>query len=420
MPTIPLFYTTNFTIVNNRLTMVATPTEGDLHVFHYSYIPSGASSHAHAKEEKSAWAGGSVWDLGNTPDLLDMRMYRNTAIGIPYAAARHATVAASSMYASYDSAGWIEKDAGDDPPASSDLLQNLGGILFHLVDYDGMPATSVLRRSNDSGETWTTLTRPLATLEYRDLVRDSSGRLLLLIEDNSIADPGQYHIYSSLDNGDTWTLYSTRPMSGASGGIALSLAPHPTNSRRLAVMMTNKTGGIGRLDYTTNDGAAWTLKSTGLGALQGTQLIQLANNRLIFRTGIAATRIQTSDDDGDTWVERYTLTAGAPVDSQRFIKISESIIILVLTGATERAVRSIDGGTTWANLGAWPAAFSSAAGYAYHNDVLYALDTLNGNLYSLNQVTTRAWDAVGAGNWTTLTALGFNLATSSHHVLTVI
>ena len=146
-------------------------------------------------------------------------------LGIPYAALRAGFAPITdSMYARYNAAGWIEKDPGDDPPAASDLLFNFGGILFHLIDYNvAGVGGSIIRRSLDNGETWDDLTVPGVATFARDLVRDSAGRLMLLLED-AVAPPaqGHYHIYSSLDNGDSWALYRTADLK-ALGGLDTSL-----------------------------------------------------------------------------------------------------------------------------------------------------------------------------------------------------
>jgi len=234
------------------------------------------------------------------------------------------------------------------------------------------PPTDTMRviRSTDTGSTWTIGAVPPITLvddlyQIRDMVVASDGKVWITVQ-GGIDD--LLYVYTSTDDGDTWTLNETFSDVGSpilAGGQA-KIAAHPSDPDRIAILYHQDSTSNYLLKVTT-DSSNWNSYSIGALGLNfnasSPALEWLPNSRLViyheFYDGVALTavaRIGISTDDGAnfTYIEVYDdVRMLGDYNTVGFAKTLDNVLFAFawidnISGAINpEFFRSLDGGDTW-------------------------------------------------------------------------
>ncbi len=210
-------------------------------------------------------------------------------------------------------------------PSSSSILVASNGSVFIRTD------DSLVFRSTDNGNTWSSLASALSNAPVRAIISSSAGDLFALTD--------SLGILRSSDDGDQWTRMNlSLPISHI---YALAV-----DSTSLMIIRTDT------CFYTsTNMGSSWSP-----GACNGGLQVAIAPNRTIFAAAVAPfhmaggtdTMVYRSIDGGAHWTACYSVAA------VRGIVVVPSLYVLAVGSdgnvsfASDDAVyRSIDNGDSW-------------------------------------------------------------------------
>lgn len=230
-------------------------------------------------------------------------------------------------------------------------------------------------RSLDGGATWAAAVDPGNILGAVDgdasalsWARDAGGRLWeVTMEDFGGLDDGM-GIYYSDDDGDTWTLATSR--TADSGNVAINawkILPHPTNQNIIVVMSSRRQITTARTltYYTLDRGATWNVNddnpetlprvTTGITNFYTYDAIILPNNRIIvsrLNPGSDELTIWRSDNFGASWTQSIQFgTSPEGARGTRLYANAGGTIVALLAqiplADTWVLLRSTDGGVTF-------------------------------------------------------------------------
>ncbi len=242
----------------------------------------------------------------------------------------------------------------------------MGDVMFRLKIGDlGSAASGYggdLERSDDRGLTWATVLANAGSL-----ARGRNGYLWATADDRGAPASFQPRtIYRSRDGGLTWLLMGTDTTAGTGAVMTkyTQIRVDPANSNRIMAVGGLETDTM-RSAYSPDGGTTWTYRSGSMGFRDGTaadgvfiNLMAGGAGRWIIGLSQAdglAKFIFTSDDYGETWVQKYTVVTTAVtlgwVDS---VRAGGGDLYMagngggVANATDERVVVSEDNGDTWA------------------------------------------------------------------------
>jgi hypothetical protein len=294
----------------------------------------------------------------------------------------------------------------DVPPADvRSLNYGIGGNFVHAGD------TS--RISTDAAATFADLVLPGTTTGI-EIRRTASGMLWLLAEDGSLD-----HVYTSTDNGATWTLRADFALSAA--GLQ-QMGAHPTDNLHAARSFVTG-GGNGKVWFTVDGGVNWQQDGvtdpgvgsmslwfwTNTGRLIAAQQYSTGPDKLIIRYSDTP----TSPTFFATNVTAYTENPAGGVAQNRWMLVNHAsgpiFLGLSLGGTTDgtRVLRSNDNGSTWVAAAVTPWVYPTSGeprGIAYDvtGDILYLLFQGSGQVFSLPTASSRDFTTLVLGDWTEL------------------
>lgn len=211
------------------------------------------------------------------------------------------------------------------------ILRLASGNLLAFVRTD-----ATTWRSTDNGQTWTSGAGPTGTYPRADAtVQLVSGRL--------VSGCNNGHVFTSDDNGDTWT--DRGQLGSAAVVYSMELAANGN-----VVAGTNEAGG-GLIYVSTDSGATWavatTMPATKMASVHG---IVLAANGHLVATGGITNSIWRSVDHGVTWTEDSVGIGGAGGLNLTIYRVPSTGTLLTMGTKEAAAVqvrRSTDHGVTW-------------------------------------------------------------------------
>ena len=245
-------------------------------------------------------------------------------------------------------------------------FDGMGDVMFRLKIGDlGSAASGYggdLERSDDRGLTWATVLANAGSL-----ARGRNGHLWATADDRGAPASFQPRaIYRSRDGGIVWTLMGTDTTAGAGAVMTkyTQIRVDPNNANRIMAVGGLETDTM-RSAYSPDAGANWTFRSGSMDFRDGTAADGVFINleaggagRWIIGLSQAdglAKFVFTSDDFGETWVQKYTVVTTAVtlgwVDS---VRTGGGILYMAgngggLANAVDgRVVVSTDNGDTWA------------------------------------------------------------------------
>jgi len=218
---------------------------------------------------------------------------------------------------------WLSTNGGQSfepigPPGgtiNSNVFSGPGGVLFCSTN-------SGIMRSEDFGQTWTTIVFPHASLTQ--MVRHPGDLLFATVAEKGLATP--ISLFKSADNGKTWTAILTLNFPFNSW-LTLDIGPNGE-----LYVQTYDNGE--KLAVSTNEGTTWQYKSLPLSA---DPVLEVNQSGTIFSYSNQSKRIQASADGGNSWylLPKYQEQIHFP--SLRDLEISPAgYLYLVLRGGIYR------------------------------------------------------------------------------------
>lgn len=226
------------------------------------------------------------------------------------------------------------------------------------------PWSTGLRRSDDLGESWTTLENGLR-VRYRGItsepayirgfaVKPDNGKVLVAAGAVSVTQGEQkteiYHrgcIFRSTDRGDTWSRRKLAPGDGRSVAFA------PSNPKVCYAGMAN-----GRVFRSADAGTTWALRQRGTTLLTSEPVngiaVDVGDARVVYVClgGSSSIRVMRSRDSGRTWTDISGTATGRAlptVSCNSLVQDPDHPDVLYV--ATDIGVfRSSDGGGSWASF----------------------------------------------------------------------
>ncbi len=318
--------------------------------------------------------------------------------------------------------GWVTKTGT--PPGGSQNLKSFGNGL--MVHKEGTGGGQTFRVSEDGGETWAQTAAPGGSFAPVD-ADYCAGSLWLAWLDLS-GSPDVLRIYKSGDFGGSIGLPSLETTTTAvhvNGGVACSRSI----PGRVAAVVQNGTGNA-RLAVSTDDGDNWTVLTKGLGTSNAFRAAW-AGTRLLVTNNVTYTHlIRSSDDNGNMFTTRLSFGDGSVVSAERLDIIATEIPGLLFGFLYQSSVntdgiwRSLDNGTSWQLVAAYPAGFgtnqSDPKGISYdaENDDLYVAFRSAGKVSRLPDARTRNWATVTSSDWITIPQVGTEVGLRAFTVVT--
>ena len=218
---------------------------------------------------------------------------------------------------------------------------------FHY-DSDG----GDLFKSTDGGTSWRRT--PLRS-------NDGNGILDVVVDpqDTEVLYAGfPYHLYQSIDGGETWREATGFPSFGA-----LSIAIDPLNPSSLYVRTYTD------VYKSTDRGNSWSLVPA-LGYISGTLLVDPQDSRTIYAAGSREGLLKSSDG-GSTWTAS---NSGLPANGIYGLALDPTNHNTVYVGTTRGLFKSTDGGSNWSstNSGLTNTWVSTVAVDAQNSGIAYA------------------------------------------------
>ncbi len=254
-----------------------------------------------------------------------------------------------------------------------------------------------LWKSSDNGSSWAVISNGIPAAGVTNVAVDPTNSNILYAltgdADQAIYHPSSRGLYKSINGGTTWT---TTGINYTTNGVLLtSILIDPTNTQNILVSGTN---GIWR---STNGGTLFTqVNTSSIREL----VFNPSNKSTVFAGSKSGARLLRSYDKGITWTQ---ITSGLPTSAaaNRFsIDVSpadSNYVYLMATDLTDNMqgfYKSVDGGSTFVQMSTSP---NIPSGQGWYNLAVTAdlTDTIKvyaggGNVYrSINGGTT--WSNLG-------------------------
>lgn len=213
-----------------------------------------------------------------------------------------------------------------------------------------------------------------------------------------ISQPSSQKIYYSDDDGLTWTLSFTNPISGHTPEY---ICPHPTNPNKVVVVTDGGSPFQTRVIYTIDAGVNWSgstpVVNVGRDRDGGWHAAWMTqnNDRLVLAYG--GDCIDYSDDDGATWTNVESIV-GSPHANSAIVYGGGSVFLGYrrYDHGTRSVIRRSADGITWTDFDFTTPPQLECHGLKYTGDKLYALMMRFGiptdwRLYVFNNPLT-TWD----------------------------
>ncbi len=266
--------------------------------------------------------------------------------------------------------------------------------------------------SLDSGNSWTQAIAPAPFEFWSSVVSSADGSLWAAGEIGGTAGAAR-GLYLSTDSGMTWHSSNTNGSAVAGSADGRKLVGIEYHASVPYVIVSTNAGSTWKSNSVPAPSAFWVAASSA----DGTKLAVASGGEIISETG----PIYTSTDSGLTWISNK-----APVARWTSIASSADGNLLAATALKGGIYTSIDSGTTWVSNNApatnWTCVASSADGSklvaVVNGGGIYTCSSIptpvlkmaatNGNLAlswtipSANFVLQQSYD-LGGSNWTTLT-----------------
>ena len=237
------------------------------------------------------------------------------------------------------SLGWTQRDTPLD--AGSTFIDPQNPLrIYRQVPNTSTTAGGFIRRSDDGGVTWTSITSGIDPTELQSYyagfaIDPSNGNHLVY---------GTDRVYESYNGGNTWTAISTPGASGWTAGTTTSvakLAIAPSDPQRIYA------SDNGLIFVTINDGLTWTQCNPGNSPF-GSITVDPTNPNVVYVTGgnFGSGELMRSSDGGATW---QNLSGNLPnLPTYAFAQIGTTLYV----GNDNGVYFSTDDGNTWALFGA--------------------------------------------------------------------
>jgi photosystem II stability/assembly factor-like uncharacterized protein len=354
-------------------------------------------------------------------------------------------VTPSTMYVS-GSGGVYRSTNGGSTWASTSAGSNANCILIDpsnpqiLYTAVGGAGSNQIKKSTNGGTSWTALGGGLPTSNFgRTVLAISPSDPMILYA--SIAKTSDYSLrglYRTTDGGTTWTLQnSTTNYLGSQGWYDNSIGVHPTNANIVVVggldvyvstdggvTLTQKTswfttsssnmshadihylgyngtvlycGSDGGVYKSTNDGNAWSDLNATLSTLQYQSADYDPTNPQKLYGGCQDNNLQTSTNNGATWIQRETGDGGYSVVDP----VSPNIVYGQYVNGSLK--RSLNSGVSFSEISP-----SGSTGGLFYNPYEMAPGDHNTIVFGQSDVwkTTSATTATTGSGWTQIASTG--------------
>jgi photosystem II stability/assembly factor-like uncharacterized protein len=249
-----------------------------------------------------------------------------------------------------------------------------------------MSSGTLLHRSTNAGDTWTTVSFSPQNPLVLSLAIDPANTSNLIAGTNG-------GLYRSVDRGNSWTL------SVAASMYSLAIAPQDSSVIYGADLSAYYYYGFqqrpGQLYTSTNGGVSWNTRATPFGFHRDALAVDPANPSTLYAGSVGLFK---SEDSGSTWTEK-PLSPGTLVTHVVFDPRNSDTMYL---SSYDGVFRSVDRGESWRRLG---------RGSPDQPMITVAIDSSGTRLLAIGwdsrvhafQVYSGAWDlAAGAGSRTDL------------------
>ncbi|SRR6266481_1779958 len=238
---------------------------------------------------KSTDAGGT-WTKQVTNAQVDARAIRD--IAVPTSGGGNTVYICNSAFSVSQDGGATWKDVATSAPALAMAVDAQNRAIIYLSS----PGHGVLK-SSDSGLTW-------SLLPNSPIIADGSASAILhnpletdLAHEGTVYYGTDHGMFVSRDGGATWTA-STSGFSNADISIR-DVAANPADAGTVFALAGAPTSTAVDLYQTTNQGASWTLLSSGLDAAR--VVPDLANPTVVYLFGLQIHVVYQSADSGHTF-----------------------------------------------------------------------------------------------------------------------
>ncbi|HSZ57460.1 MAG TPA: autotransporter-associated beta strand repeat-containing protein, partial [Tepidisphaeraceae bacterium] len=288
---------------------------------------------------------GGIWRLDNaTPGSISWEdLNTNLQISTYLRGALDPTNTGNAFAAGQDNGtaqfsgglAWTQRDPSTDAGVIRIDPQDPSRI-YHQVASNNLLSGNFLRRSDDGGATWTTITSGIDPNEpqfyYAGFAVDPANGNHLVY--------GTDRVYQSLDGGNSWTPISTPGANGwtanSTGTISnLAIAPSDPNT----IYATDS----GHIFVTTNDGATWVQRDS-FSSPYAQIVVDPSNPQVayVMSWAFGTNKVMRTSDGGATWEN----VSGNLPDLPTFtLAINQGTLYV---GNDNGVWASTDDGTTWA------------------------------------------------------------------------
>jgi len=142
--------------------------------------------------------------------------------------------------------------------------------------------------------------------------------------------------FRSFEGNDSWD--ATGVLAGAAPVFVEAAA---SNASAIVVGASPGVAGVGKYNVSVDSGATWVLRNSTDSSVLGPTAICWHSGSLRFVSGLGSGLIETSDDDGTTWIARLGTSAIRAI-------VSSGSALIALIGLST-VIRSADG-ITWATI----------------------------------------------------------------------
>jgi FG-GAP-like repeat len=242
---------------------------------------------------------------------------------------------------------WTETDGGDGGLAK--FSPTNGARAYHQIPNASF-GTNFFRRSDDTGQTWTTKTSSISVDVnsqnfYAPFAVDPGNGNRVLY--------GTNRVWETTNGGDTWAVISNVNVGGFNSGgnfvDAIGLAPSDTNTVYAA------TGGTfaanSQIFVTTNHGAAWTERDLPVGGRVNDIQVDRANAQVAYavinRFNATNGQVYKTVNGGAAWTNITGNLPAIPVWSLQIDSTTNRLFV----GADDGVYVTGNGGATWSRFG---------------------------------------------------------------------